>query len=890
MRPWLLIPLAALVLAPLACGGDDEGDSGNGSCRFVEDEDAVDYSREIPPSCAFQCGGVPCEELTVPFACPAMGSWEDIPHAEACGCFSGAPPATVQGACSVSDPSGEATRLAGPSGPQSWVLPDGHLIEPAGVYAHLDEDDLSGTFPMSLVRIPGTRLVLSSDGGLYDNALRLLNIDELAAGRAPTAAHVRFARPESLYYGVVWLAPDTALASGGGDGMVYAFDVDTTAATLTRNSTRDIDLGPTTEKNTPRSRWYAGPMASADGSRLLVAPSSAEREIQVRSLDAGAWGELIGTIPLNSKTVFELVADPFDPNGNTFYATMWDDDILVELDADALAVTRSINIGKNPEGIAFIDSSFMVVASADADVLVLVDRTTWTERARIDLHAEDEPLGHGPSAISYDASKQRLYATLSGVNAVAAFDVSVAGNVPTIAPIGRIPTAWWPTGVVAMDDGSLAILAGKGIGTGPDEGDYEWTDSMITRLMRGGVQHVPYPTQADLSAMTATADGARRLASTPGYPEVTCPEGADDFPVPVSPSEGPSERIKRVVYVIRENKTYDAVFGDMPGTNGDPSLVMAPGDMERIWPNARKIAQSFTNFDNYYTSAEQSIQGHVWTTFGQTSDFVERTWMTAWGRATRLPTSGIADEARPGKGSIFESLDRAGVSYANMGEVVGIGEGMLDPGYPGLIYALNKPDIEKACYIAGRARVRCDLPSLSYVVLPNDHTEGGTGNAPHPGVFIAVNDEATGRIVDAISHSPLWPETLIIFTEDDPQNGADHVDVHRTLLFMASPWVRRGYVSRGHYDISSVHKLILSILGVPYPNEQIAQSAIPFDAFTSTPDYTPFEFEPRVYEKPCNPEDTRAAREAEGWDFSEPDEQPGIARWTWKILHDGEYE
>ena len=181
MRPWLLVPLAALALAPLACGGDDEGDSGNGSCRFVEDEDAVDFSREIPPSCAFQCGGVPCEELTVPFACPAMGSWEDIPHAEACGCFSGAPPATVQGACSVSDPSGEATRLAGPSGPQSWVLPDGHLIEPAGVYAHLDEDDLSGTFPMSLVRIPGTRLVLSSDGGLYDNALRLLNIDELAA-------------------------------------------------------------------------------------------------------------------------------------------------------------------------------------------------------------------------------------------------------------------------------------------------------------------------------------------------------------------------------------------------------------------------------------------------------------------------------------------------------------------------------------------------------------------------------------------------------------------------------------------------------------------------------------------------------------------------------------
>ena len=886
-RDWTTLSIMTFGLALAGCGGDDGEAVGGKSCKASLPEDATSFARAIPRSCALTCGQ-PCEEVATPYDCPAMGPWKSMPHAEACGCFDGVFPKPVTGACAATEPAGDALRPTGPAGTQTWVLPDGHPIQPAGVYAQLDESDLSGTFPMSIVPIPGTSFVLSSDGGIQDNALRLMDIDALAAGAEPSVAHVRFPAPSSLYYGVVFLPPSTALASGGGDGMVYAFDVDTAAATIARDETRDMDLGASNETTTAKSRWYSGPMAvSTDGTRLLVAPSSYELEIQIRSLETATWGAKTGTIPLSSKAVFEVAADPFDPQGDTFYATMWDRSEVVELSAATEQVTRTMTVGKNPEGIAFIDDRLMVVASADADVLVLIDRSTWVERARIELRAEGEPLGHGPSVISYDAQRRRLYAALSGVNAVAAFDVSADG---TIAPVGRIPTAWWPTGVLARDDGSLVILAGKGTSTGPDGGKRVWNEGIITSLMQGGVQVVPAPSQADLDAMTATADAARKLAELPGYPKVECPAGEGDFPIPTSFEQGPSDAIKHIVFIVRENKTYDAVFGDLPGANGDPSLVMVPGEMDRIWPNSRAIAQAFTHFDNYYTAAEQSIQGHVWTTFGTTSDFIERTWITAWGRETRLPTSGVAAEARPGDGSVFEALDRAEVTYANMGEVVGIGEQLLDSAYPGLVYALGKPDVEKACYLAGRARVLCDLPAFSYVVMPNDHTMGGTADASHPGVYIAVNDEATGRVVDAISHSPLWPETLVIVTEDDPQNGADHVDLHRTLLFMASPWVKRGYVSQGHYDIASVHKLVLTILGVPYPNEQIAQSAIPFDAFTSTPDYAPFEFQTRVYDQPCNPQGTRAAREAESWDFTEPDEQPGIARWTWRILHEQTYE
>ncbi|MBI4699636.1 MAG: hypothetical protein HY744_00475 [Deltaproteobacteria bacterium] len=343
--------------------------------------------------------------------------------------------------------------------------------------------------------------------------------------------------------------------------------------------------------------------------------------------------------------------------------------------------------------------------------------------------------------------------------------------------------------------------------------------------------------------------------------------------------------------MVRENKTYDTVFGDLPGTNGDPHLVLAPGEMDAIWPNSRKLARGFTNFDNFYTDAEQSIQGHVWTAFGRTTDFVERSWLTAWGRGTRPPTvAGVAEQGRPKEGSLFDALERAGVPYANMGELVGVGQQPLDPHYPGLVTTIGWPDVEKACYLAALARAQCALPPLAYVVLPNDHTLGGAAMTAHPGVMIAVNDEATGMLVDALSHSPLWKDSLVIVTEDDPQNGADHVDVHRTLLFVASPWVKRGYVSHGHYDTASVHKLILAILGVPYPNEQIAQAPMPFDAFSATPDYAPYEHVPRAYDQPCNPAESKAAEAAQGWNRDAVDEQPGIQYWIWRILHERSYD
>ncbi|HLM72581.1 MAG TPA: alkaline phosphatase family protein, partial [Polyangiaceae bacterium] len=391
---------------------------------------------------------------------------------------------------------------------------------------------------------------------------------------------------------------------------------------------------------------------------------------------------------------------------------------------------------------------------------------------------------------------------------------------------------------------------------------------------------------ATLAGVNAVEEN-RNLEKLPGRPEIQCPAGADDFPIPKDTSSGPSKQIKHVILVIRENKTYDAIFGDRADLgDGDKDLIMA-GDLElqkKLWQNARLIAEQFTNFDNFYTAAEQSIQGHTWTVYGRTNDFMERAWLTVWGRGTRALTTPLTKPAIPEEGGVFDWLANNGIDYDNMGEIIGGGPNGPDPAYPGLIYAQNRPDIDKSCYMAGRIRVLCNLKPFTYAVQSNDHTYGGAPNAAAPEVMIAVNDEATGMLLDALSHSPIWQNSLLIVTEDDPQDGGDHVDLHRTMLLMASPWIRRKYVSHGHYDMASVYKLIAHIYGIPYNNESIKSALLPADAFTSTPDFTPYTYVPRDIDAPCNSDDTAEAAEAKGWDFEDIDDQPGLSQQIMRML------
>ncbi len=874
----VLLLFAGAAALSASCGDDEsetKGGTSSGAGGSIGNVD--DIMGDLPQSCAFTCSD--CAEPDTPYACPTLQPWDELPHADACEPFDGTYPEVTAGKCTVSDATGEAARKAGPF-TGGVVLPDGHRIQPAGRELVFDETGLVGGFPMSVLAVPGTRFALASDGGIKDNVLRVIDLDALAGGGAPVASYIPFARPTSLYYGLAWLPPNRALASGGGDATVYAFDVDPATGGATRAEARDIPLG-----SAGGDPWYSGAIAAtADGTRLLVGPSEYAEEIQILSLADADYGAKLGAVATGAHSIFDIKADPFDPTGKLFYASDQGNSRVIEIDAVAGAATRTIALERNPSQIAFLDATYMVVAEANSDALAIIDRPAGTVAARVDVFEPGAPRGASPTALAYDPATQRLYATLAGINAVDVYDVG-AGSPPAITPAGRIPTAWWPTAVMVDADGSLVVLSGKGHGTGTDGEQYVWGDGPITDLMRGGIQHVPAADLADLAAETAVVDAARRLGDIEGRPEITCPAGADDFPIPKDNESGPSNQIKHVILVVRENKTYDAIFGDRADLgDGDPTLIMAP-DVETqsaVWQNARAMAEQFTNFDNFYTDAEQSIQGHIWTVYGRTSDYVERSWLTTWGRATRPITSpNTSFESTPEEGGVFKWLENNGVDFDDMGEIVG--GAAFDGDYPGLLYAQNVPDIDKSCYIGGRIRLRCDLKPFTYALQANDHTYGGQQGAAAPQVFISVNDEASGMLLDALSHSPTWKDSLLIITEDDPQDGGDHVDQHRSILLMASPWIRRGYVSHGHYDMASVYKLVAHIFGIPYNNEMIRNALLPADAFTSTPDYTPFDYLPRTIAAPCNGGGVEA-KIAEGWDFDEPDEQPGLSEQVGRMM------
>lgn len=847
-----------------------------------------DIMADLPKSCAFQCSA--CNEPETAFDCPTLAPWDQLPHEATCEKFDGTYPAPVQGKCTVSDASGEAAANAGPMMSGGYVLPDGRRITPVGREVLFEEPDLTGTFPMSIMAVPGSRLALVSDGGIDDNALRVLDLDKLASGAAPVASYVVFPRPSALFYGLAWIAPNRVLASGGGDGMVYAFDVDPMTGQAKRAATRDITLGLS-----GKNPWYSGGMAlSGDGTRLVVAPSQYATEFQVISLEDADYGTKVGSISTGgSFSFFDLQRDPFDPAGNTFYATDQTNSKLIEIEIGMNAPTRTVALAKSPAQVVFLDATYMAVAEAHGDSIAVVNRATMKVDAQAPIFDAKAPRGASPSALAYDATNKRLYAVLAGINAVGVYDVGM-GTPPTLTPSGSISTAWWPTGVIVDADGSLVITNGKAHGVGADTSDLGWSQGKITDLMHGSVQRVPAAELANLTAHTQVVEKNRHLQELPGAPAITCPAGAADFPIPATNTEGPSKIIKHVIVVVRENKTYDSVMGDRTDLgNGDPKLIMAPdtATQSAVWQNARAIAETFTNFDNFYTDAEQSLQGHIWTVYGRTNDYVERAWLSTWGRGTRPPTEPTTTkQSAPEEGTIFHWLGNNKIDYDDMGEIVGNAPGGLDSKYPGLVYSSELPDINKSCYIAGRIRLSCDLKPFTYAVQPNDHTVGGSAGAPAPEVMIAVNDEATGMLVDALSHSPNWKDTLVIVTEDDPQDGSDHVDLHRTVMWMISPWIRRKYTSHGHYDMSSIYKLVAHIFGIPYNNEHIANAILPADAFSSTPDYTPFTYLPRKVTAPCNAGNAKEAQEAARWDFDDPDEQPGLSEQIEEMMRESPQE
>jgi hypothetical protein len=465
-------------------------------------------------------------------------------------------------------------------------------------------------------------------------------------------------------------------------------------------------------------------------------------------------------------------------------------------------------------------------------------------------------------------------------------------NLPALRLIGRLPTAAYPTDVQVTANGSqLVWVAGKGLGTGPNpgypfEGDKRAGatpsnvyGTYVLDMLLGRVGVLPTPSDQQMRRSTALAD-----AEVVPADHEAAPAGS---PVP-GPGQGPSAKIKHVFYIVRENRTYDQVFGSDSRGDGDASLELfddngVAGPTGGITPNAHALARRFPLLDHFYADSEVSVDGHIITAGGYAIDYVQKALAANYSDRKRAYDFGILPVSNPPNDYVFDQAVKQGVSFRDYGEAVGAipsdtaanrttysgVAANLDPQYPSdAIIGCLRAGVRATCIqdsglLDGTGKViapssRFDswypefeqqvasgtVPTLNYMVLPNDHTNGTTTGDFTPQAMIADNDLALGQIVDAISHSSIWPSTAIFVVEDDSQDGADHVDSHRMPALVISPWARHGAVVHTRLDQYSALRTIELIAGIDPLSLDDALATPMYDAFVSgaTPaDDAPFD-------------------------------------------------
>lgn len=524
------------------------------------------------------------------------------------------------------------------------------------------------------------------------------------------------------------------------------------------------------------------------------------------------------------------------------------------IDLDTLKVAQNIEVGLHPMCFQPNDNQLLLtLANADSIAVIENDAVALTTVAKPEMELS---FGSMPTAICRSPDHKYLFVALSGNNAVAVYAGEEAWSDST-QPIGFIPTAWFPSGL-ACDDQFLYVANLKGSGSRapvrPASKGFNSHDHL------GSIQQIPLADLSTDSLARWTAEVKQQARVLPNRLAEFSPEDAPQ-PVPVPDQLGAPSVFKHVVYVIKENRTYDQVFGDIAKGRGEPGLCVFP---EKNTPNHHALARRFGLLDNYYCNGVLSADGHSWATEGNVMPYLER----AFGGFSRSYTFGDDPLTYSSSGFLWDHVLGAGLSFRNYGEMdyakppagmdyqkiwqafeagdeiqfqQNIGIDRLRryscPDYPG--WGMMIPDVLRMKRFLKEFRqfeANGDLPNLSVVYLPQDHLGGGVTSAAH----MADNDLALGQLVEAVSGSRFWKDTLIVVNEDDPQNGYDHIDGHRSLCLVISAYSKTG-VNHHFYNQTSVLRTILHVLGLPPMNQQEARSPLMTDCFSNEPDFRPYK-------------------------------------------------
>ena len=651
-----------------------------------------------------------------------------------------------------------------------------------------------------------------------------------------------------------------------------------------------------------------------DGSRVLVCLSRSN-SLAVVSLDDGS---VVAEIPVGVAPFAVVVApdgrrawvtnrggrraraeDLVAPSGGT--PTVVDQRGIAAsgtvsvIDLEAGREVSEIEVGLSPGGLALSpDGSRLYVASSNSDMVSQIETASGLVARSVTVRPDDSlPFGSMPSAIAVSPDGGTVYVACAGNNAVAVLDDDLAVR-------GWIPTGWYPGGLAVAGE-QLLVANIKGVGSRTPRGGKP--GSFNSHGHRGTLQRVRVPDAAGLRAWTAQALADARVPQILRSRERS---GGEAAPVPVPEELGQPSVFEHVVYVIKENRTFDQVFGDMPRGNADPDLCIYGRE---VTPNQHAMAEQYVLLDNFYCNGVLSADGHSWATEGNVTPYLER----SFGGFVRSYTFGDDPLTYSSSGFVWDHVLAAGLSFRNYGEfdyagirpkgdyfsvyedwkagagkhtftqTIGVANMLRStcPDYPG--WNMDIPDVVRADrFLAELAAFERDggFPSFVLIYLPNDHTSGTSPGSPSPRSLVADNDLALGRIVEGISRGRFWPTTCIFVIEDDPQDGFDHVDGHRSTCQVISPYTRRGAVVSDFYNQASVVHTIERMLGVPASNQLYALAPLMAGCFGDEADLTPFEAVPnRVPLAEPNPraeglrgDALRDARASEAIDFSRFDE------------------
>jgi YVTN family beta-propeller protein len=694
-----------------------------------------------------------------------------------------------------------------------------------------------GDLPLNIAVSHCGKLAAITNNGQSDQSIQIVDVkhgtitDSIVVGKA--------------WFGLVFSDDGKYLyASGGNDNFIMKYAV----IKKHLSPVDTIVIG----KPWPVKISIAG-LALDDAKNRLYAVTKEDNSIYVIDIQSK---KVVSKHPLGGEGYTCILS----PDHKILYASCWGCDKIVVFDTDQQKITGSIPVGDNPNDLCITkDGKYLFVANANDNNVSVIDTRQMKiiETLNTALYP-DALVGSTTNSVALSKDNKTLFIANADNNCLALFDVSVPGSSKSK---GFIPTAWYPTSV-RIAKNKILVSNGKGVSSkanpfGPNpnrpgseviyqsEGKEQIIKvQYIGGLFRGTLSILNVPDVEQMGIYSGAV-----YNNTPYVREKELiSEGAEGNPVPQK--VGDPSPIKHVFYIIKENRTYDQVLGDIPEGNGDPNLVLFG---EKITPNQHAIVREFVLLDNFYVNGEVSADGHNWSMGAYATDFLEKTWPTSYGgRGGTYSAEGEREIANNKNGFLWDYCKRKGISYRTYGEFMGDNGPnipVLNDHYCKYFTPWNqavrdtirfhqwKRDFDSLLAINA-------VPAFNTIRFINDHTQGLSLGRPTPFAHVADNDLAIGMFVDYLSHSSLWKSSLVIMVEDDAQNGPDHVDAHRSLAFLAGGYVKQGFVDHTAYTTTSLLRTMELILGLSPMTQYDASATSLWRCFNNTPDHPSFKVRP----------------------------------------------